>query len=59
MQMGKKRGGIEEMNTKIIAINLIIALVPGVGMASALLNSGGGDWKCYHEDISPQRGVRR
>jgi hypothetical protein len=59
METKKKEGGIEEMNTKIIAINLIIALVLGVGMASALSKSGGGDWKCYHEDISPQRGVRR
>ncbi|KAF5433693.1 hypothetical protein C5S35_15825 [Candidatus Methanophagaceae archaeon] len=37
------------MNTKIVAFGLVIALVLSVGMALALLNSGGGDWKYYKE----------
>jgi Domain of unknown function (DUF2341). len=37
------------MNTTIIAVGLVIALVLSAGIASALSNSGGGDWKYYKE----------
>ena len=37
------------MNTKIVAFVLVIALMLSAGMASALSNSGGGDWKYYRE----------
>jgi PGF-CTERM protein/uncharacterized repeat protein (TIGR01451 family) len=37
------------MNAKIIAFGLFIVLVLSVGMASALSNSGGGDWGYYRE----------
>ena len=39
------------MNTKIVAFALVIALVLSAGIASALSNSGGGDWK-YYTDIT-------
>jgi PGF-CTERM protein/uncharacterized repeat protein (TIGR01451 family) len=37
------------MNTKIVAFGLVIALVLSVSIASALSNSGGGDWGYYRE----------
>ncbi len=37
------------MNTKSIVVGLVIALVLSAGMASALSNSGGGDWQYYRE----------
>jgi hypothetical protein len=37
------------MNVKIIAFGLVIVLVLSGSMASALSNSGGGDWKYYKE----------
>ena len=37
------------MNTKIVASVLVIAVVLSASMASALSNSGGGDWSYYKE----------
>jgi hypothetical protein len=36
-----------KMNTKIVALGLVIAVVLSVGMVSALSNSGGDDWSYY------------
>jgi hypothetical protein len=40
-----------KMNAKILAFTLVIAFVLSAGIASALSNSGGGEWK-YNKVIT-------
>ena len=37
------------MRSKIIVLTVLVLLVSGIGTASALSNSGGGEWKYYKE----------
>ena len=39
----------KKMNIKVVAFSLVIGLVFSAGVASALSNSGGGDWDYYRE----------